>query len=167
MKAKSVIAATACLAFALTGYACGAEKPARAPETCTTTAPVTSCPAPHLSPSYLPAGVESEEGPKLIEAAEWWSTWTDGDVIVQVLGGLSADRGDDPEARTATVRGKPAQVGPVAIQTGTYPAVNWDEQSSCGLHQYAVVAKGINDEELLRVANSLEEDEGFVTDRIG
>jgi len=157
MNANSVTAGIAALTVAFVGYACGMEVPKSSSPSSSPTSIASACPAPRLIPTYVPVGFQSVDEPKLIESAEWWSTWRTGERSFQVLGGISADRGDDPEVRSATVRGNEAQLGPVALQSGIHPSVNWDESSDCGLHQYAVVAKGIDGQELLRIADSLEE----------
>jgi hypothetical protein len=160
MNATSLKTFIAGVTLALVGFACSteAESDLSAPSTPASTA--STCPAPRLNPSYVPPGFEKVTESPLIEGAEWANTWRSGDKQFQVLGGFSADRGDDPTTKNVSVRGREAQQGPIAIQSGTYPAINWEEESDCGLHQYAVIGRGVSDQQLLQVADSLADASG-------
>jgi hypothetical protein len=122
-----------------------------------TATPAATCTATDLVPSYLPSGVDEVDRAPLVATPERWRTWTRDKIVVQVLDGISADRGDDPSARPRRVRGNDALSGPVETAEGsTALVVDWTEDSGCGSLQYAVAAFGINEAELIRIANSLE-----------
>jgi hypothetical protein len=169
MKATSLKTCIAGVMIAFLGFACGKETGSGqtfdTSAAATPASTATTCPAPRLDPSYIPPGFETVAEPALIENSEWSNTWKSSDRLFQVLGGFSADRGDDSTTKSATVRGRGAQLGPVALQSGAYTAVNWDEESDCGLHQYAVIGRGVSDQQLLQIADSLTETDGSVTDR--
>ncbi len=147
-----VVAAVAVLATAAT---CAGDK--QEASTTASPTPTPACLAAELMPSYLPAGVSEVGRAPLVGDPDHVATWAGGAILVQVVDGISADRGDDPDARTTTVRGSQAQYGPIPVESDTYEVVNWDEESPCGLHQHAVIAKGIDSDEVLKVARSLEE----------
>ena len=155
MNVTSVKAVIASLTIVLAGFACADEQP----EGSATSAPTSAsaCPAEDLQPRYLPSGVRSVEREPLVGQPEHTTTWAKTDLLIQVVGGISADRGDDSDARSIQVRGFDGQIGPIPLRETTYLVADWTEQEDCGLHQYAVIAKGVDEQELLRIANSLEE----------
>src|SRR5687767_3229321 len=57
------------------------------------------CPAPALTPGYLPEGVEPADVDPVFGAPERVRTWTKGSVLVQLGEGFSGDHGDEPRLR--------------------------------------------------------------------
>jgi hypothetical protein len=163
MNVISVKALIAGLTIALTGFACADERP----EASATSPPASAsaCPTEDLQPRYLPSDVRRVERESLVGQPEHTTTWTKNDLLIQIVGGISADRGDDPEARSIKVRGFDGQIGPLPLAEQTYLVADWTEEEDCGFHQYAVIGRGIDEQELLRVADSLEGGGPAVTDR--
>jgi hypothetical protein len=118
---------------------------------------MTNCPAKRFAPGYLPGGVHETKRPSVVPTREWYKTWTGKGTVVQVLGGISADHGDDPDITHPKVRGHSAEMAPVVLQSGTYLVVDWSENAECGSHEYAVATKGLSKKETLKIANSLKE----------
>jgi hypothetical protein len=117
------------------------------------------CATPALEPGYLPKGVEATDHPPLFAKPERTRTWEEGDVIVQLLEGFSADHGDDPSVKRTNVRGDDdAHLASIESEAGDVLLVDWAEDTRCGRRQYAVASMGIDEKEALKVARSLEDE---------
>jgi hypothetical protein len=134
---------------------CGREN---APQTAAQPSPEsTSCAADKLQPTYLPGGGADMDREPLIENAKWHRTIAGKETFIQILGGFSADRGDDPNVKKVMVRGHLASAGPTYLNSGTkYFLVDWNEPAPCNT-QYAVITKGLQLRETVKIANSLAE----------
>lgn len=109
-----------------------------------------------FEPTYLPAGLQQVEAGPRQPGSAWNKAWADGGARVEVVGGISADHGDDPTIRDVEVRDHPAQL--VAGDRGSL-TVDWYEPKfgdPCAV-QYAIFSSGLSEGEVLRIGDSLEE----------
>jgi hypothetical protein len=122
--------------------------------------PTTQCTIKLYEPSYVPDGFEP--GPTRTAepgmGPERSRTWSRGDRSFSVDLGTSGDFGDDPTVKAVDVLGHDGALG-AANAEGSPRLVAWDEGAvgSC-YKQYMVSVVGLDDNELLRVANSLKEE---------
>ncbi len=157
MNATSIKAFIAGLTIACVGFACGTDAESDLTGSSTPSATASTCPAPDLRPGYLPSGLTEVDREPLVGQPAYTKTWEARNIFVQLVAGISADRGDDPDADSTKVRDFDGQVGPIPLDGSDYLVVDWLEQEECGSHQFAVISRDVDEEELLKIANSLEE----------
>jgi len=107
-----------------------------------------SCRVPTLEPTYLPHGLHSVAMTGLVDSARS-RTWSDGKRVVQVLQDVQGNLGDT--TITTKVRGYAAVVGQTGLDAAPL-AVEW--RDVCGA-SFAVLTKGLSQEEMLKIANGL------------
>jgi hypothetical protein len=107
-----------------------------------------SCTTPRLVPSYLPAGLHRASNDALVGSARH-TTWRSGPRFVQILEDVNADLGED--AKPTKVRGVAALYGPTGLPQAPL-GVEWHDE--CGT-AFAVLARGLNASEVVKIANGL------------
>jgi hypothetical protein len=125
------------------------------------TARPSECPAPALTPGYLPDGVAPAGAEPIFATPEHVRTWTKDGVVIQLGEGFSADHGEEPDLKHVDVRGD--RIGNLLATEDPRDGsdaivVDWAEDTRCGHEQYLVVTKGLSEDETLRIARSLEGD---------
>jgi hypothetical protein len=110
------------------------------------------CTPPLLVPRSVPAGLHETHMDALVPSARS-RTWTDAARTLQIATGVSADLGDGPDVKKASVRGQSAVYGPTGNPAAPL-AVEWTEPA-CGGTQYAAIAKGFSSTQLIEIANGL------------
>jgi hypothetical protein len=127
-----------------------------------TTASLTSsrsestCEPPILTPTFVPSGFQPASKDFYPLSSAHFSSWQKGVSWLEAVSGGVADRGEDPEAKTVSVRGHQGTIGVVATEGSIdIVAIDWEENTNCGVTQYFVLGKGVANSDLTRVARSM------------
>ncbi len=129
----------------------GCARGASPAATSTAVPTASACTAPHLAPSYIPDGMHPVKAERV---ADWTDAWSADDRRITVIGNISADFGDDPSVKEATVRHHPATYGFTSAEKDE-TAIQWREPTRCGELAYGVIVRGIEPDEMIRIADSL------------